>query len=76
YENIGKPLLKKKVLQNYKPIHRQGLKNEVFTVNVYKNGDSERAFPFQFSQADYSNWEQALSRLSENIRMTQGPIKR
>ncbi|XP_068216775.1 doublecortin domain-containing protein 2-like [Palaemon carinicauda] len=75
YENIGKPGIKKK-FAGQKTIHRAGLKNEVFNIKVFKNGEGGVPVPFKFSKSDISNWDQALYRLSEKVRLPQGQVKR
>ncbi|XP_064111646.1 doublecortin domain-containing protein 2-like isoform X2 [Macrobrachium nipponense] len=75
YENIGKPGIRKK-FANHKPIHRSGLKNEVYSIQVFKNGEGGAPIPFKFTQSDISNWDQALYRLSEKVRLPNGPVKR
>ncbi|XP_071530570.1 uncharacterized protein [Panulirus ornatus] len=77
YENIGKPGNKKKQTTPPKTIrYRPVQKKEIYNVYIYKNGDPGQPLPFKFTKTDFTNWDQALHRLSEKLRLPQGPAKR
>nr|XP_045615321.1 doublecortin domain-containing protein 2-like [Procambarus clarkii] len=77
YENIGKAGVLRKVTSNSKVIHlRPTQKNDIYNVFMYRNGEAGKAVPFKFSKADFGNWEEALNKLSEKVRLPNGPVKR
>ncbi|XP_042236805.1 doublecortin domain-containing protein 2-like [Homarus americanus] len=77
YESIGKPRPMKNLAKLGKPIRNRPVqKNEKFDVNIYKNGEKNKSIPFKFSKSDFSNWDQALHRLSEKVRLSHGPVRR
>lgn len=51
-------------------------RKEIYNVEIYKNGDPGRALPYRFTKTDFTNWDQALARLSEKLRLPHGPVKR
>ncbi|XP_063593011.1 serine/arginine repetitive matrix protein 2-like [Penaeus indicus] len=76
YENIGKPLPKNKLHDSQKTIRKVGVRNEHYSVSLYKNGLEDEPIAFKYSSKDFSNWDQVLYRMSEQVKLPQGPIKR
>ncbi|XP_042868706.1 doublecortin domain-containing protein 2-like [Penaeus japonicus] len=76
YENIGKPYPKNKLHENQKTIRKVGVRNESYSISLYKNGLEDAPVVFRYSSKDFGNWDQVLYRMSEKVRLPQGPIKR
>ncbi|XP_037792761.1 doublecortin domain-containing protein 2-like [Penaeus monodon] len=76
YENIGKPLPKNKLHDSQKTIRKVGVRSEHYSVSLYKNGLEDAPVVFKYSSKDFSNWDQVLYRMSEQVKLPQGPIKR
>ena len=58
-------------------IRRKAPRKPVIKVWIFRNGDQERKpMAFNVSSVELGNWEEALSKLSTQVKLHNGPVKR